>query len=548
MGIVFWYEGPDDYYRFDITPTGGGRAVISRIENGVVNELANLDVIPAVTANTWYDLILRYKGGILYSHIRATGTGEGWYDLPSFSNWDRPEPALWYAGLYCVIPTTSLTSDLNIDVTSSANVVSTVGFPTSGEIKIDDEIIRYFTTSATKFGANANGSLIRGVRTLKANHSMEGPVTYADRRFEVDYFVVFQDDRPMSVADACAYVSATPGVDLVRLYAVDETVVAAKTFAQLHGHSWVFNGTYQNGEIEIGLWTNSTTIPTSGIKIKITTASGGRSILSDIAGGELERHPVSIPSTGKFKIRAEKGTILVWVNDSFLCGHIVPGDQPFRVGNVSVGANITYFHADELFEACESIVWAMQESARDVLSRVIEGRDARLREKWDGSVQVTLLEKRENSGTLSGVYTATYQKSAADDQWASAMIAWGAEEWVVVSIPGIDRIRWAQWKTPHIYDRETLRKRAMMRLRKLWALKDVRVLTGPYDPKFEIGDEITISDIRGVPAGQYMIRSIEIKGSPKLIDMSMSVQALPPAFDLPVWPIRAGIDFPSTGA
>ena len=209
--------------------------------------------------------------------------------------------------------------------------------------------------------------------------------------------------------------------------------------------------------------------------------------------------------------------------------------------------SVTRIMADELFEAAEGIVWSMQETARDVLQRLLEGRDGHLRERSDGSIQVSLLEKRDNLGVLTGQYFVTYQRAAADEQWASAMVAWGAEEWVMVSIPGANRMRWTKWQTPHIYDRETLRKRAMHRLRKLWALKDLRAIKGPFDARIEVGDELTIDSVRGIPAGQYMVRSIEITGDPKQLDMNLTVQALPSDVVANAWPIKPGVDQPATG-
>ena len=211
-------------------------------------------------------------------------------------------------------------------------------------------------------------------------------------------------------------------------------------------------------------------------------------------------------------------------------------------------AGVQRLVADELFEAAEGLVWPMRESARDVLQRLLEGRDARLRERSDGSIQATLLEQRDDLGSLTGQYFVTYQRAAADDQWASALVAWGAEDWVLVMAPDADRLRWTQWQTPHIYDRETLRKRAMHRLRKLWALKDLRAFRGPFDPRLEVGDELAVSSIRGIPSGRYLVRGVEVVGDAKLLDMNVTVQALPDDLTVATWPIKPGVDRPSAGA
>ena len=265
-------------------------------------------------------------------------------------------------------------------------------------------------------------------------------------------------------------------------------------------------------------------------------------------GGEIERQPVSISSSGTFRCRVEKNTILLWANDRFLCGFVVPGERTFRVGAVACGSDVTRLVADELFEAAEGLVWPMRELARDVLQRLLEGRDARLRERSDGRIQATLLEERDDLGSLTGQYFVTYQRAAADEQWASAMVAWGAEDWVLVMAPDADRLRWTQWQTPHIYDRETLRKRAMHRLRKLWALKDVRAFRGPFDPRIEVGDELTmILDPRHSFRPLHGARHRNHQETPKLLDMNVTVQALPDDLAVATWPIMPGVDRPSAG-
>jgi hypothetical protein len=127
------------------------------------------------------------------------------------------------------------------------------------------------------------------------------------------------------------------------------------------------------------------------------------------------------------------------------------------------------------------------------------------------------------------------------------MIAWGAEEWVMVMEPDADRLRWTQWQTPHIYDQTTLRHRAMRRLRKLWALKDLRMLRGPFDPRIEVGDQVSSANIRGIPDGRYMVRSIEVIGQSALLDMKVTVQALPDDLVIATWPITPGVDRPAEG-
>ena len=240
----------------------------------------------------------------------------------------------------------------------------------------------------------------------------------------------------MSVADACAYLVTCTGVPFQSVTLVDDTSAGVRVFPELHGHSYVLSGEYGGGGFTLYFWTDTNNPPQSGIKVKVQTAEGGRAILSDIVGGDIERQPVSISYAGTFRCRVEKNTILLWASDRFLCGFVVPGERTFRVGSVACNGNVTRLVADELFEAAEGIVWSMQESARDVLQRLLEGRDARLRERSDGRVQVTLLEDRDDLGSLTGQYFVTYQRGSADDQWASAMVAWGAEDWVMVMASG----------------------------------------------------------------------------------------------------------------
>ena len=50
-------------------------------------------------------------------------------------------------------------------------LISTTGFPSSGEIKVDNEIIGYSTKTATQFGSGNAYSLVRGVRSPRASHA-----------------------------------------------------------------------------------------------------------------------------------------------------------------------------------------------------------------------------------------------------------------------------------------------------------------------------------------------------------------------------------------
>lgn len=348
----------------------------------------------------------------------------------------------------------------------------------------------------------------------------------------------------MSVADACATLVTASGTPFQSTRVVDDQSGGYRVFTKLHGHSWVLDGTY-NTSFSLNFWTDSGAPPQSGIQVSATTTE---TTLYDIAAGAvIFRQPVSIPSSGIFRCQVETNTIYLWINGRLAAAYHVPGKISHRIGAVSCTGGVTRLIADELFEPAEGVVWSMQESARAVLQRLLEGRDAILRERSDGSVQVTLLEQRDNLGELSGQYFVFYQRVTADEEWASAMTAWGAETWVSVIEPTADRIRWIQWQTPHIYDVTTLRHRAMRRLRKLWALKDLRVLRGPYDPRIEVGDQISIAGIRGVPAGRYVVRSIEVVGETSLLDMKVTVYALPDDLVTATWPIKPGIDRPSEG-
>lgn len=544
MGIVFWYEGLQDHYRLDIEESNG-KMLLRKIKAGQTTLLVSTDITPV--ADTWYDVLVRYTGGTLYAYIREVGGGDGWNFALSYSDWDEPEPTTWYAGLFCSIPTTTTTQELEFDATHKVTVNSTDGFPSSGEIKIDNEIVSYSSKTATQFGAGTIHSIVRGVRSTRASHPVGGIVSVAGRRFESDFFVVIQDDRPMSVGDACAYIGTLCGVSTQNITLVDDINTGIRVFPQLHGHSWVLSGEYSGGSLTLYFWTDTNNPPQSGYKVEITQSSGGRAILSNVAASVVERQPVTIPSSGTFKCRVEKNTILFWVNDQFLCGFVIPGDRTHRVGSVAVGDDVSRIVAKELFSAAEGIVWSMKESARDVLSRLLEGRDVHLRERSDGSIQVTLLENRDDLGTMTGSYVLTYQRAGADDEWASAMVAWGAEDWVMLSVPNADRLRWTQWQTPHIYDKETLRNQAMRRLRKLWARKNVRSVSGPLDPRIEVGDEITVSSIRGIASGKYFVRSIEIKGDDKIVDMQLTLQGLPDELTVATWPIIPGVDIPTEG-
>lgn len=538
-GVVFWYEGPQDYYRVQLA---NNAVALVRVSAGVQTTLASAALTGGWNPETWYDLLIRYHGGALLVWVRPAGGA--WQGALNFSSWTEPEPLRWYAGLYCALPSTKTTQPLAYDATHKVDVGSTTGFPASGEIQVNDEIISYSSKTSGQFGTGEAHSLIRGVRSPRASHPTESPVTVAGRRFEAEYFSIFQDGRAMSVADACAMLVTSSGTPFRSTTLVDDDSAGVRVFPELHGHSWVLDGEY-SGDFTVYFWTNTTNPPAAGVMLTVT---GSETSLNDVASmEEFAYYPISIPSAGDFRIQVEAKTIFLWIDGRFVAAFHVPGKLNWRVGAVACDDGVTRLVANELFEPAEGVVWAMKETARDVLQRLLEGRDAYLRERSDGSVQVTLLEQRDDLGELSGQYFVVYQRAAADQEWASAMIAWGAEEWVMVMEPTADRLRWVQWQTPHIYDRTTLRHRAMRRLRKLWALKDLRTLRGPFDPRVEVGDQVSIAGIRGIPAGRYLVRTLEVMGEPALLDMQLTVQALPDDLAAATWPIRPGIDRPAEG-
>jgi hypothetical protein len=537
-GVVFWYEGPQDYCRVDLSDSG---VSLRQYDAGVETILNTTAITGGFVADTWYDLFIRYVNGRLLAHVRPNGGS--WQQVIVFDGWSHPEPARWYTGLFCTLPSAKTTQALSLEATHKVDVDRTTGFPAAGEIKVNSEIIAYGSKTGTKFGTGEANSLIRGVRTVRMSHPEDSPVTVADRRFEADRFSIFQDGRAMSVADACEMLITSSGTPFVPTPLVDNSSPGVRVFPELHGHSWILEGEY-SGPFTLYFWTNTTNPPVSGVKLECTTTTA---ILSDLSASEIMRYPFSMPTDGTFRCHVETNTIYLWINGRMAVAFHVPGKQSFRTGSVGCNNGVIRMMADELYEPAEGVVWNMRESARDVLQRLMEGRDVHLRERSDGAVQVTLLEKRDDLGELNGQYFVFYQRAAADQEWASAMIAWGAEEWVMVMEPDADRLRWISWQTPHIYDRTTLRHRAMRRLRKLWALKDLRVLRGPYDPRVEVGDQLSIAHIRGIPAGRHLVRSIEVVGEPALLDMKVTVQALPDDVTVATWPIKPGIDRPAEG-
>lgn len=547
--VVFWYEDLDNYYRIDLVGDDN-TVVLQEIVSGTTSALTSVSVTGGVIADKWYEVIVRYIGGILTVYIKPDGSS--WQSAISYSSWTNAEPINWNAGVACVLPQTETTSTLEEEATNKILVGSVSGFPSSGYVNVNEEKISYDAKSTGQLGAGNAHSLVRGIGSERMSHPVGSKVIVSGRRFEVDYFSVFQDDRPMSVADACNYVSTIAGVPLTATSLVADSSAGIRVFPELHGHGWVLSGTYST-TLTLYFWTNTTNPPLSGYKIVASTTT---ITLSDIVSGIISTQPISIASSGTFVVRAIKDSIFLWVNGVFVCGIDLPEQVTFRVGSVACGADITYLETTELFEPAEAIVWSMQDTARNVLSRLLEGRDAYLRERSDGSIEVTHLEQRSDLGNFTGTYFVVYEQRSADQDWASAMVAWGGEDWILIIHPDADRIRWTQWQTPHIYDRVTLRDRAMRRLRKLWARKDLRAFQGPYDPRIEVGDELDISSIRGIPSGTYMVKTIEVSGGSTSLYMSVIVQALADSLSTVTWKETAdpgtsvipGVDRPGYGA
>ncbi|MCA9241229.1 MAG: hypothetical protein KDA37_13560, partial [Planctomycetales bacterium] len=252
-GVVFWYEGPEDYYRVDLT---ADTVYLRRIEAGVRTDLAMAAF--SMAADAWCHVLLQYFRGGLRVYVRPQGGS--WSEALTFSNWIDPEPLRWYAGLFCSLPRTVTTQTVELDATHKVAVAATHRFPTGGEILVASETIGYSTTTGTQFGSGQPYSLIRGVRSQRVSHPEGTPVYLDGCRFEADRFGVIQVARPMSIADVCAQVVTTTGAPFRGVQVVDDSETGARVFPQVHGHGWVASGEY-SGTFKLQFWCNTTNPP-----------------------------------------------------------------------------------------------------------------------------------------------------------------------------------------------------------------------------------------------------------------------------------------------
>lgn len=540
--VLFWYEGLQDYYR--VALNADGTIKLHQVIAGQATQLGTGTITGGMVVNKWYEIIIRYVRNILKVYIKPDAGS--WENPITISSWTNPEPAKWYAGVGCIVPSTKLTSSLEKDSNHKIPVISTVNFASTGDVQINEERIRYSHKENSYFGSGQPGSITRGIGTLSSSHPQNSIVTAYNRRFEVDYFSVFQDGRPMSVFDACNYITTVTGIESRSKFLVNNSTAGTRIFPDMNGHNWVFSGTYDT-TLTLYFWTSKLgpdNLPKTGYKLQLTSKIATMSNVSN--GSMINSQPISIPTSGSFKVKTETGGIFVWIDGVFICGIDLPQSNTFRVGTVACGPDVINILVHQLFEPPESIVWAMQDTARNVLSKLLEGRDAYLKES-NNAIEITDLEQRDNAGVLTGQYFVQYQQVSADQDWASAMVAWGGEDWVLVMEPTADRLRWTQWQTPHIYDKNLLREKAMKKLRKLWALKDLRVAEGPFNPKFEIGDEVEVNEICAIPLGKYTILAIEILGSNTSLRMKMTLRRIPDELSPSNWPILPGIDIPTKG-
>lgn len=270
-------------------------------------------------------------------------------------------------------------------------------------------------------------------------------------------------------------------------------------------------------------------------------------MLLDLVGGLLESYPIEPQASGTWQCYVQQTEIILWLNGQFTCGFSIPERYPFRLGWVSYDSGVASIYADELFEPVEPIVWSMKDTARAMIDRFLEGRDGYLLERPGGAITVRTMDNPPDLGALTGERFVAYEQGAQDSEWASAMVAYGGEDWVLLLLPDATRLRWSEWQTPYIYDPVGLRSQAMKRLRRQYALRDLRSFQGPLDPRVEPGDRLAIEEIRGIPPGEYLVQSVEIVGKPEAIDMIVTVHGLPEPLQESTWPVTPGIDRPTRG-
>lgn len=505
--IVFWYEDELNYWRLVLTATNNLNLVRVRQGNGQWLTSAS----QTTTADTWYTILVRYQQGVLRVWVDDTLK-------ITYSAWTTPEPVNWYTGLFCKLHRTIATDTLT-KTERYKLFADTSNWPASGTIKIGTEKIGYASLEADGFV-----TLTRGVEGTEAGyHPKDSMIILAGCRFEVNYFAITTTPGALSVSDLCRHIITRSGADYSNAILIDETT-SPGTVTEMSSYAWVCGGEFV-GDFALLFWTDAR--QESGVKMLIKPSN--QTIV--LWGGGLETITQSVPLAGEgdFRVLARSEIIMVWLNGCFVTAFHLDGTQ--RQGYIGWNYGVTRFRLGELNEPADPVVWAMQESGRQLLDRILQGRDIMLLEKPDGSIQVRLLDLHDvsaNDGCYLGIYGSdyflAYGREGSDRDWASALVAYGAEVWAMAFNPSATRLRWQEWQNSSIYDQIALRERAMSRTRRLWTLRDLRTLTGPFDPRIELGDKMYINSIAQFSEGDYLVLGYTVQGNDTHVDMQVNVR------------------------
>lgn len=530
VGLVLWGEsfepGQERYYRYVMGP---GVSRLERVLGSQVTVVAYGSLGFTFSADTWYDIQALYRRNILEVWVRPEGSA--WTNTLYCSAWTEDEPLGGAVGLYAFIPVSLLEADLEMDQVAAMQVKDAVYWPNSAAVVTNDEIISYNAKDG-----NTLKELGRGSLTPRRFHPKGSVVALHRQRLEVSRFDVFEIGPPLSVADGLRAMAAITGVRGRVRPLVQHSGGSSAVFPQLFGHSWVLRGNHTSLPLTVYLWCNNTNPPTSGYKLYLTTNLVQLINLAD--NTIVDQAPAAPYSPSSYTVLAYDQMVAVWTADQFCCAVFLPKDAA-RAGCVGISANASLF-ASELCEVLEASAWSIQDNVRGALQRLVEGRNVAMRERYDGTVEFTTLVAPDSLGTLDHSLVGADLYTEEDTDWASGLVLWGGEDWIVLRAQDADRLRWTQAQSPYIYSPQRLQAHGYLLLRRLWEGRRTREISMKADFRVEPGDQIELTPLRGLPAGLYLVFSVRLRYTKAGVFTELALKGWPQSFPPYTWPATVG--------
>lgn len=441
------------------------------------------------------------------------------------------------------------------------------GMPTSGSIRVGDETYSYSSidTSVTP------PQLFLASGQAWASYTPAKTVCkVVNAGISVNWFQASDASPRYSVGEVAAKLARRTGVYLAQ----DSLVGALSTFTEFGdtnnnisytGGKWVFgsnpaqadgistgvqvgdfvcemvcDGMSSSSRIDLIAW--GATSNYSGVRIAYTNNRLELFSCSESGGVVTETSLTSEPtlfsmqSAVTLRVIAREGYVHVYANNQFV-GSTFVQERFQRFGFLRVRGksfNLSSFKLDVGHYPVDSIIWESMLDAREILGRILEGREIVVLETTNGTLRLRAVDTHDDLGAVNVSMTRELGPGVNKTDWATAVVVHGGYDWVYMVNPRLIRergLRIIKVENNTLMHKEALREYAAILLRRQRGAGEIYKFAGRLDCAAEVGDKFTAPLFNGGGGDAYYIMTLGVnyKSTPPVLSMSGQALGLPPA-------------------